>query len=189
MRLKKKQYGDGFGIATLFETTLSKEQKLTDEINAIKLKKRNKHLVNFKSNNELQEYKVKVFNTLKPKTDCIGCSHQKDTESFFTHEMLRIYQNEEFRLLFENENVLLCRLHFIYTLTKAAEREAMNYFIEAQRIKLERLSFLVSEFIRKHDYRFQKELNNNDIKSWTKLLEYFGSKKNIDRNGYNNLFQ
>ena len=50
------------------------------------------------------------------------------------------------------------------------------------------MKFQLSEYIRKYDYHFRKDLTDEERNSCTKILEYFGSKKNINREGYNSLF-
>ncbi len=188
MEEEKKLHSDGLNIAALYETSLQKEIKVIQRVNKNVRGFNKKYLTKFfKSNNELNDYKKFFHAVMNVTGECIGCENQKHTESYYTHEMLRLWTDGEFQELFSGGEILLCRNHFLFLVNEAEKRETINYFVNEHIRKLDKLYSRLEEFIRKHDYRFKNEMTDDDRKSWKKLLEYFGSKKNIDREGYNNL--
>ena len=105
--------------------------------------------------------------------------HQKGSESFYIHEIIRLYQDEEFQKKYGNEKILLCRNHFLLLLNEADNAEVFDYFINLQLQKITVLQSKLAGFVAKHDYRLRKEMTEIEEKSWVKVLEYFGSKKYI----------
>jgi REP element-mobilizing transposase RayT len=182
----EKNKGDGLSAGSLFETTLRKEIRLIDEIEELPPREDKNRTTNNQLKKALRGYKNKIKKTLTPAGKCIGCEQQNHTESFYTHETLRIWNDEEFQELYAREKIMLCRSHFINIIDEAENKEVIDYFISSQKNKLDSLNFLLSEFIRKHDYRFQKEITDEDRESWTKVLEYLGSKKGVKRKDYDN---
>jgi len=185
MELKKKR-SDGLSIASLFETSLHKEIRILGEVEDIKYKKRTNDIAGIKSKNDLRNYKNQINEILIPTGKCAGCEQEEFTESFYTHESLRLWKDREFGKLYESQKIMLCRSHFINMISEAENIEVISYFIGVQKNKLDKLNFLLSEFIRKHDYRYQKEMTDEDVGSWSALLEYLGSKKDVRRKDYIN---
>lgn len=183
---REKRRGDGLSIASLFETSLHKEVRLFDEIREIEYKRRTNDIAGIKSKSDLKSYKNHIKEILVPKSKCAGCQQAEFTESFYTHESLRLWKDKEFRRLYESEKIMLCRSHFINMISEAENIEVISYFRDVQKNKLDKLNFLLSEFIRKHDYRYQKEMTDKDVGSWSALLEYLGSKKDVSRKDYIN---
>ena len=175
---------DELGIASLFETTLHKEIKLLRNTNELGLQNLT---VNSKNERKLEKFKKEILKLLLPKGLCIACQQQKENESYYTHEMAILCEDEEFNKYYERDEVLLCRFHFLLLINETKNKDVINYFINKQRIKLDKLNYQLSEFLRKHDYRFKKEMTDLDRKSWKRLLEYLGSKPNISHKGYNDL--
>ncbi|MHB1687151.1 MAG: DUF6062 family protein [Ignavibacteriaceae bacterium] len=170
-----KQYSDGFGVATILETTLHKEIRALDSIDEIKYIPNERFA--FKRRKGIREYIRKITEKLTPQKECIGCMQQKHTESYYTHEMIRISEDKEFQKLYEDGKILLCRPHFVFLINEITEKHKIDYFIQQQKIKLSKLSKDIGEFIRKHYYRFKNEMTEEDRKSWIKLLEHLGGKK------------
>jgi len=184
---------DGLNIAVLYETLFQKEEKLLAKIEERKFNNK-KSILNISKKNDFLSYKKQLLTEIKPKPSnsvsrgiCPGCQHQKENESFCTHEILRIYKDDEFQKKYENEKVLLCRHHFIFLINESEKMETIEYFIKIHKTKIATLHKQLSGFIEKHDYRLKSRMTEEEKISWEKALEYFGSKKNIDREGYNDL--
>ncbi|MGD1006365.1 MAG: DUF6062 family protein [Ignavibacteriaceae bacterium] len=170
----------------LLETTLHKE---INELNAIN------EIINIpnekpvwltgwfalKREKVISEYIRKITSKLTPKYECIGCTQQKFTESYYSHEIIRMECDKEFQNLYEDNKILLCRPHFVFLINEVTEKQKIDYIIQQQKIKLGKLNKDIGEFIRKHDYHFQKEMTNEDRKSRIKLLGHLGGRKNINR--------
>jgi hypothetical protein len=173
---------DGLSVASVMETTLNKEIKILNSLSSIEPDndKVNKfHL--FKRANPVKKFIDSAIIKLSPTEACAACGHQIHTESFYAHELIRLSKDAEFKALYENQNILMCRIHFNMLIKELLSEDQIHYFVGAQQTKLEKLSHSISEFIRKHDYRLIKKLNDEDKNSWMILLEHLGSKKNIDR--------
>lgn len=183
--IENKLKSDGLNVAVLYETLFQKEEKLlnkvldsVDDIQETKI---------FKKKKSLNTNKENILNNLLPKGTCIGCLQQKETESYYTHEILRIFKDEEFIKKYESENVLLCRNHFLFLINESMGNDAIRYFIKTQKMKIESLHQKLKKFIYNHDYKIKSSLTENELNSWEKTLEYFGSKKNLGKNLYNDL--
>ena len=168
---------DKLGIGSLFETTLSKENKLLKRINEFEDKEM---LSDSRNKKKLNKDKKVIEGQLTAKGKCLACEHQEESELFSLHQLIIIWNDKEFREYYEDESVLLCRRHFQLLLQECDEKEIIDYFITIQKNKLNNLSYQYSEFMRKHDYRFQHEMTDKDKASLNRVLEYFGSKKNIN---------
>jgi len=184
---------DGLNIAVLYETIMQKEIKLLKNLSNAGLveekdvKEKEKKLFNFSKSRDFESYKKEMLSELIGKGICIGCSHLEFSESFNTHEIVRLYKDEEFRNIYENVEILLCRRHFLYLINESWNKEALDYFIDIQKSKIIRLFDKMSGFINKHDYRLKSQMTDEESKSWEIVLEYTGSKQGINKEGYNNL--
>jgi len=177
-----KSASDGLDIATLYETVIQDELRRLKEAQATKrIVKRKPKKLRLSRNSEQDPLAHKILKRLTPTGECLGCFHQRISEEFYLHELLRFWKDVEFRTLFEQENVVLCRPHFLALLKETNDADVIDYFVNVQINKLEKLSFRLSEFCRKHDYRFQHELTEEEHSSWLEVLEHFSSKKNIIR--------
>jgi hypothetical protein len=176
------EFSDKLGIASLFETTLHKEIKLLKRTSELG---KNELPDDFKNKKKLEKHKKLINEQLSPKGYCLSCEHQRESESFYTHEILTLWSDDQFRKYYEKDDLLLCRSHFLFLVEECERKEIIDYYLATQRSKLDKINFQFSEFLRKHDYRFQNEMTDENRKSLTKVLEYFGSKKNIEREGYN----
>ena len=167
---------DKLGIGSLFQTTLSKEIKLLKKINEYK----DKEMLRNSRKKKLDKDKKIIEDQFNAKGICLACEHQEESELFYLHQLIIIWHDKEFRDYYEDEIVLLCRKHFQLLLQESDEKEIIDYFITIQKNKLDNLSYQYSEFMRKHDYRFQHEMTDKDKASLNRVLEYFGSKKYIN---------
>lgn len=177
--IEEKLNSDGLNIAVLYETILQKEIKLLKKIDDIEIKKSKRRFFMTKNSKEFDDYKKEIISELEAKGICPGCEHQKQSETFYTHEILRLYKDSDFREKYENEKILLCRKHFLFLINESESIDAIKYFVEIQKSKISRLYEKLSKFIEKHDYRFKNEMTDDERNSWKIVLEYTGSKKNI----------
>ncbi len=184
---EEKLKSDGLNISVLYETLFQKEEKLLAKIEGKEFVEKSGHLSVFRKRRDFAAYKKGILSELIASGICPGCQHQKESESFYTHEIIRLYKDGEFRSKYENEKILLCRRHFLFIINEAEEIQTLKYFVAEQKKKISLLHQLLSGFIEKHDYRLKSGMTDDERNSWERALEYFGSKKDIDRNGYNDL--
>ena len=185
--VEQKLKSDGLNISVLYETLFQKEEKLLAEIEEKELVENAKSFAGLKKKKDFISHKKEILSGLAATGTCPGCIQQQQSESFYTHEILRLYKDVEFRNKIENENILLCRRHFIFTINESENDDAIKYFNGVQKKKIELLHMHLKGFIQNHDYKSKKEMTEKEINSWTIALEYFGSKEGINREGYNEL--
>lgn len=113
--------------------------------------------------------------------ECLICETCRNTEEFYIHESLRLYSDKEFRSLYENAPVLLCRPHFHFLIREAGDTDAVNYFIHEQIGKLQELSKRLTLFLDLHEHTHAGEPRGEEQTSWLEALEYFSSKPGITR--------
>jgi len=178
---------DGLNISVLYETILQKEIKLLGRIEEKELRERKRYLPNFGKSPDFISYKKEILSDLIAKGICPGCMYQKESESYCTHVILQLYKDNEFQNKFVNERILLCRRHFLFLINEAEQKQTIDYFIKVHKTKIKMLYTQLSGFIQNHDYYTKNKMTEEEKKSWEKALEYFGSKENIDRGGYNDL--
>lgn len=174
-----KLKSDGLNIAVLQETILQKELKLLSKIEKKEIVIKKKKFLNFSRAENFKGYKKEIISDLAAKGICPGCLHQKGSESFYIHEIIRLYKDEEFQKKYEDEKIMLCRNHFLLLLNEADGVEIFDYFINLQLHKITILQKQLAGFVAKHDYRLRKEMTGIEEKSWANVFEYFGSKKYI----------
>jgi len=172
------EFPDKLGISILFQTTLQKENRQIKNVSEFNYEQMFNHS---KSKTKIEKIKKFIFKQLQAKGKCLACEHQQESQSFYIHQLIKVWSDEEFREQYERENVLLCRFHFQLLISECNTKDMIKYFFSVQSKKIDRLYYQLSEFIRKHDYRFQKEMTIEDGKSLNRTLEYLGSQKNISK--------
>ena len=188
--LKETEYklnSDGLNIAVLYETLLKKEIKLLNEITEIKLKKGGRFLKKLDDKRKYINYKKEILLKMKVKEICLGCLQQKQSEAFYTHEIIRSFNDNDFRKLYSNQKTLLCRRHFLFLINETTNREVLDFFVEHQIQKITILSEQLSGFIDHHDYRFSDLISDDERKSWEEVLRYTGSDESISKESTNDL--
>ncbi len=174
---------DGSKIAILYETILGEEIKKLEALRGEsenKFKPKNFFWVKFSRKKNFEN----ILDKLKPASECPVCFQERSTESLYIDEFYNRNGRNEFRNLFEGGNVFLCRSHFIEILKRCVEngnQEAFDYFANVQISKLKKLLEDMAKFIDKHDYRHKGTFEDNELKSWRMVLEYFSSKEDIIR--------
>lgn len=108
--------------------------------------------------------KSKVLSPFIPKKECLACEHQRQMEENRIYFFIESLGEPEFQEMYR-ESFGLCITHFWKALEKTDDENLKAFLISVQRAKLERLSFLLEEYIRKHDYRFADEPKGEESKS------------------------
>lgn len=183
--VEEKLNSDGLNIAVLYETLFQKEEKILNKI--YESVEETKDVSSIRRKKIFISNKKQILRELIPKGICVGCQQQKESESFYTHEIIRIYKDEEFRNKYEKSESLLCRNHFLFLLSEADTTDVIKYFISTQRMKIETLHNNLKGFIQNHDYRLKGKMTEKENISWKFALEYFGFKNGLGKALYNDL--
>jgi len=91
-----------------------------------------------------------------PKKECPACEYQHEMETNRIGSFIQSLGEAEFRERYE-ASFGLCIPHFWKALETTDDENLKVFLMNVQRAKLERLSFWLEEYIRKHDYRFANE--------------------------------
>ncbi len=110
--------------------------------------------------------------TLPAGQTCPLCRVRADAEQRLLETLLEQLQVEEVRALL-SQSTGLCLLHFnqARSLAESRKPELLPYLLDCQRSCMQRVLGEVQELIRKHDYRFAKELQGNEMTSWRRAAE------------------
>jgi len=149
-----KEFGDGLGIAIIYE----------DLLRMVKSKMARSYL------------------PLTPKEKCPICALVEKQEVNILNTFVNFLPDEEFRQSFEQTSGL-CLPHLSRVFIKIKDEDARKFLITFHLEKLEILNNHLSEFIRKHDYRFKDEkMTKEESVSWQKVLHLFaGENKSMKR--------
>ncbi|MGA9407872.1 MAG: DUF6062 family protein [Bacteroidota bacterium] len=170
---------DGQHLGTLHESVLHGELRLIREASEITRSTKQKPIgAKKKSADPAIQQLVK---TMEPQGECLLCMSDKHTEEFYASQFVLMYSDEEFRILFEAESLLMCRPHFLSIMREAHDPAVIDYFLHQQSMKLQRLYDRLKLFLEKHDVRYQYEPHGKEWASWLETLEYFSSKPGVDR--------
>jgi Family of unknown function (DUF6062) len=170
-------HSDGQHLATLYESLLHAEIRLLSEAAGVQRDSSRKG----RKRKQKDPVIEKAMTNLHPTGECLICAGVRRTEEFYASQCTLMRPDDEFRSLFESENVLLCRPHFISVLHEAKEPETIDYFVHQQIGKLEQLYKELKLFIEKHDVRYKNIPWGKEWNSWLQVLEHYSCKKGIDR--------
>jgi len=170
---------DGQHFGTLHESVLHGELRMLGEASAITRTTKQKQIAAKKKS--MDPVVLQLVKTMEPQGECLLCASSRHTEEFYASQFVLMYSDEEFRNLFEAENLLMCRPHFLSIIREAHDPAAIDYFLHQQTIKLQHLYDRLKLFLEKHDVRYQHEPHGKEWTSWLETLEHFSCKPGIDR--------
>jgi hypothetical protein len=88
---------------------------------------------------------------------CPTCTSQQESEAYTLRVLTQhLAEDSSFQTLYKQAGGL-CMPHFKAALASAGEEQAARVLVEVQRETLGRLAAELSEYLRKHDYRFAHE--------------------------------
>jgi len=146
-----QKFGDGLGLSIIYE----------DLFNTIK-----------------DKIKKSINKKLDMKLDCLICKEKKDAEKIFVSSFIEYFNDREFNSSFRS-SFGLCLPHFL-SIVKYCKNK--NIIVELCEIEIEKINSLVkelSEFQRKHDYRFSDKGYGKEKDSWIRAIEKMTGKEGI----------
>jgi len=90
----------------------------------------------------------------------------------------RAAADADFRARYES-SLVLCLRHLAAVSAQTADAADQEWLLRAERRLVERLSHELSEFWRKHDYRFHDEPMGEEGTSWQRVLHKFAGAPGI----------
>jgi hypothetical protein len=179
--VEKELDSDGQHLATLHETVLKAELRLLREAAKTKRsgeRRTSKNLLKRKRHDSIVQ---RVLEVLTPSGECLVCAGARRTEEFYASQCILMFTDNEFRSDYEQNSVLACRPHFEVIMREANSTASVDYFLQQQITKLERLSERVNLFLEKHEVHRRHEPKGSEWTSWTEVLEHFSGKRGIVR--------
>lgn len=107
---------------------------------------------------------------LSPRARCPACRLAAKSEKLYAETLLQHLSEEPFVSAYR-ASFGLCVPHLRSTLAAVRNETAFRTLLSVQKATWERLSAELSEFIRKHDYRFSKEGFGAEGDSWLRAIE------------------
>jgi hypothetical protein len=113
---------------------------------------------------------------LTPRKPCLACSDQWQAEERYTWATVRALSDEDFRERYA-VSLGLCLRHLAGVITQIESAPDLEWFTDTERALQESLLHDLSEFWRKHDYRFRHEpMSDGEATSWRRALhKYVGA--------------
>ena len=108
--------------------------------------------------------------TLAPQTPCPVCAHESTFAAQYAQTLLRQATPGSALTAAYEASDGLCLLHLRGVLAQAAPGPAPAWLVAAQRAIWSRLNDELEEFLRKSDYRFQKEPFGAERDSWQRAI-------------------
>ncbi|MDR7417647.1 MAG: DUF6062 family protein [Armatimonadota bacterium] len=107
---------------------------------------------------------------LAPRASCPACADQRETESRYAWAAAHALSDPDFRARYET-SLGFCLRHLTKVLELATSAPDVEWLTAAEQRIAESLLQDLSEFWRKHDYRFHHEpISTGEATSWTRVL-------------------
>ncbi len=113
---------------------------------------------------------------LAPRTPCPACTDQWETESRYTWSAAQALPDHDFRARYEG-SLGLCVRHLAAVMDLTTSASDLDWLTQTEQHIIRTLLQDLSEFWRKHDYRFRHEpITTGEATSWTRALhKYVGA--------------
>ena len=159
-----KSIGDGLGTAIIYKDILS---NLHAQMRAFPAKEVSQSMT----------AKGRIINSLKRSTgSCPACLALKGSQKRYLEVLTKNIDDEQFGSAYKNSDGF-CLPHFLKAVKMVKNKEHRAFLIRVQVEKIEILSGELSEFIRKHDYRFSGEGYGKESDSWARAIEMVVGKR------------
>ena len=121
---------------------------------------------------------VDLVAALEPEAECPACRHRRTAEDIYLSTLLEHLDDEDVGSAFRT-SAGLCLPHFRQALQLVEGEAVFARLVEIEAACLERLGSELSEFIRKHDYRFTHEGFGAEGNSWIRAIGQMSAQKGI----------
>lgn len=155
--------GDGFGLGIIYEDLLR-----------IVLEKAPAH-----DDHSVSIIKKELFDVsgIQRKCPCIVCDQEWTIEKQYCSLFIRSLGDPEFLAQYRNAPAGLCFPHIFSILKESEAVETQRTIVQIEIGKAHALLEELRIFIKKHDYRFEKEGFGSEGTSWIRAIEKFVGKE------------
>ncbi len=124
------------------------------------------------------EATTELVTELAPRKPCLVCRIRDNMEAVYIRNLLAALDNPEIGDALR-DGAGLCLPHFRQALQQVPDEATFTTLVEIQLNAWERLQHELSEFIRKHDYRFQDEGMGTEGDSWIRALAQISGTRGV----------
>jgi hypothetical protein len=155
-----QKFGDGFGVSIVYKDLAQLIDKKLGKINNLPalIKDLNK--------------------SRKLKNNCMFCKQERDVENRYASVFIENFMDPELKHHYKN-SFGFCIPHLLTTINKFKNRKAIEEITAIESEKISGLIAELSEFQRKHDYRFSKEGFGKEGDSWIRAIEKLEGKEGV----------
>jgi hypothetical protein len=157
-QIERDEWSDSLDAAVLYE------DQLRDVMHTLDSLKRARPAFKPKKRFFRRLSRSKSISPFLPQRECPACEHQSQMEANQIDSFIESLGETEFLEKYQASKGL-CIPHFWMALESTEDDNLKAFLMNVQRIKLERLSFLLRDYIRKHDYRFANEPKGEESRS------------------------
>lgn len=112
------------------------------------------------------------------RNNCLICKARLEAEKRYVSTFLKNFFEPEFHSAFKN-SFGLCLPHLIAVIRDCRDEDVRNKILAIEQGKVNSLVQELSEFQRKHDYRFSQEKFGSEKNSWVRAIEKMVGKENL----------
>ena len=163
-----KGLSDGLGTAIIYKDILD---SLCSQMGVFSAKEFNQFMEGVARGRVLGSSKRAAGN-------CPACIALEGNEKMYLDVLRENINDEQFSLVYKSSDGL-CLPHFLRAVKMAKSKEHRDFLVRVQAEKIEILCGELSEFIRKHDYRFSGEGYGKEADSWVRAIEMVVGKKEM----------
>jgi len=121
----------------------------------------------------MADFPTRKETLIKAESPCPACRLVQDVEKRAAYLFHSYFRDRDFQAALQTA-APLCLSHCARILEQLRDKSYQKQFLEIQQTKMEKLYRELSEFIRKHDYRFQEEgLSPEEADSWKRAVMLF----------------
>lgn len=163
-----KSIGDGLGTAIIYKDILN---NLHAQMRAVPAKELSQSIE--------RTAKGRILSSLKRTTSsCPACLALKGSEKRYLEALTENIDDGQLSSAYKSSDGF-CLPHFLRVVKMVKSKEHRAFLIQVQAKKIEILSGELSEFIRKHDYRFSREGYGKEADSWVRAIEMVVGRRGI----------
>jgi hypothetical protein len=156
--------GDGFGLGIIYEDLLRivlEKAPVRDDSSA--------------------SIKKELFDVrgIQSKCSCIVCDQEKTIEKQYCSLFIKSLNDPEFLAQYRNAVSGLCFPHIFSILKESGADETQRTIVQIEMDKAHTLLDELRVFVKKHDYRFEKEGFGSEGNSWIRAIEKLAGKEGI----------
>jgi len=163
-----------FQLAQVYQTTLSETlTSLTQSLELVKRSQQTSQQSFWRTIWHKARKRREGRDIPSPQAPCTFCQTQHENEERLASTILTMLASETFLERLRLTTTGFCLPHFTRMYEAANNNAQRSCLLESQCLHAQYLQHELAELIRKHDYRFLKEPQGEDMTSWRRAAKFF----------------